>query len=302
MIELIQKKPDIYESVFKPLEFNPEYYPEAKYIYPTINKKDIEIIVNDDKNEKKEEDFEEVNIQSIFKKVNLIDLEENSILTKPKKNIFLCYKRGRAKKENKKMDLKLRCHDKTSLYNATRRIFHSCNQNIYNFIRLILNKNYKLNRPTIENQLGCKIKEYYLFLKKKYYEIIYETIPKRYKGQKLKNGKEKLAKEEKEKIYENNGNSLKALINENNNSELLLKLINLTFGDYLDAYINDKTYINKNGTIINLEGFKTFNQCFNEDNDIYTKDKKEKYRQYINKIINDENNEKFEAKTSNINL
>ena len=293
MIEVIQKKPDIYESVFKPLEFNPEYYLEAKYFYPIINKKDIEIIVNDDESEKKEEDFNEVNFQSIFKKVDLIDLEENSILAKPKKKIFLCYKRGRARKENKKMGLKLRRHDKTSLYNATRRIFHSCNQSIYNFIRLKLKRNYKLNRPTIENQLGCKIKEYYLFLKKKYYEIIYETIPKRYKGQKLKNGKEKLAKEEKERIYENNANLLKALMNENNNSELLFKLLNLTFGDYLDVYINDKIVINKNGTIIKLEGFKTFKDCFNEDNDIYTNDKKEKYRQYINKIINDENNVKF---------
>ena len=109
----------------------------------------------------------------------------------------------------------------------------------------------------------------------------------------MKNGKEKLAKEEKERIYENNANLLKALMNENNNSELLFKLLNLTFGDYLDVYINDKIVINKNGTIIKLEGFKTFKDCFNEDNDIYTNDKKEKYRQYINKIINDENNVKF---------
>ena len=198
-------------------------------------------------------------------------------MNKKETKLFEISKKGRRKKNQKNNNLKLKRHDKFSLNNAIRKIIHSCNQSIYDFIKTKLHKNQKINRPTIEKQIGTKIKDYRLFFKKTYAMILYKTIPKRYKKQKIKNEKKELTIEDKEKIYETNKKNLDKIL-EKNNQKILFELFNLTFGDFFKAYLNDSKDIYINDTYINLEGFKTYGQCFNTGTNSYSIRQKEKYK------------------------
>ena len=148
-----------------------------------------------------------------------------------------------------------------------------------------LPKNQKINRPTIENQIGSKYEDYNKFFKNTYYKILCKTIPKRYKGQKIKIDKIKTTEEEKERIYQYNEKELDDIL-ENDTTGILFRLLNLTFGEFLKAYLNDDKMIKKNESFISLEGFKTFEKCFNEGDDSYTKDQKEKYKKKLLEIVN----------------
>jgi hypothetical protein len=199
---------------------------------------------------------------------------------KRKRDLFEITKKGRKKKNQKKNDSEIRCHDKNCLNNAIRKIMHSCNQNIYTFITTKLPKNQKIKRPTIENQIGRKYEEYNQFFKNTYYKILCNTIPKRYKGQKIKRDKIETTVEEKERIYQYNKKELDDIL-KNDKTGILFELLNLTFGEFFKAYLNDELMIKKNETFISLEGFETFKQCFNEGDDSYTKEQKEKYKEKL---------------------
>lgn len=199
---------------------------------------------------------------------------------KRKRDLFEITKKGRKKKNQKKSDSEIRCHDKNCLNNAIRKIMHSCNQKIYTFITTKLPKNQKIKRPTIENQIGRKYEEYNQFFKNTYYKILCNTIPKRYKGQKIKRDKIETTVEEKERIYQYNKKELDDIL-KNDKTGILFKLLNLTFGEFFKAYLNDELMIKKNETFISLEGFETFKQCFNEGDDSYTKEQKEKYKEKL---------------------
>ena len=199
---------------------------------------------------------------------------------KRKRDLFEITKKGRKKKNQKRSDSEIRCHDKNCLNNAIRKIMHSCNQNIYTFITTKLPKNQKIKRPTIENQIGRKYEEYNQFFKNTYYKILCNTIPKRYKGQKIKRDKIETTVEEKERIYQYNKKELDDIL-KNDKTGILFKLLNLTFGEFFKAYLNDELMIKKNETFISLEGFETFKQCFNEGDDSYTKEQKEKYKEKL---------------------
>lgn len=121
-------------------------------------------------------------------------------------------------------------------------------------------------------------------MKKNYYEIVKYSIPKRYKGQKLKKKKVKLTEEEKENIYKNNEIELNRILNEeNNNSKKINLLFTATFGDILNTYLDDKNNICINGNEISSKGFVTFEQCFNDD-DKFT-DQKNYYKLNIKEKI-----------------
>lgn len=169
--------------------------------------------------------------------------------------IFKVLKRKRGRKiKNEKNDDNIYKHDKYASNNAIRRIFHSCNKNTHQYINSKL-KNKKILMPTICHQLGHNKKEYKQFFDMKYYDIIVKTIPKRYEKQKAQ---KKLTDEEKENIYKINKIKLDEILDNNPNIRLIL---NIKFGDFLEAYITDKK-INK--TSLNLEGFTTYKNCLNE--------------------------------------
>ena len=194
-----------------------------------------------------------------------------------KTKLFKTHKRGRRRKNQNNYEMQVRCHNKYSLNNAMRKIIHSCNNSIYDLIISKLPRKRKIYRPTIESQIGTRLKDYNRFFKEKYYKILYKTIPRRYHGQKLKNEKKELTEEERENIYEMNKKNIDEIIAQDK-LKILNLLLNTTFGAFFKAYLNDEKIITTNDININLEGFKTFGQCFNEGNDLYSSKLKEKYK------------------------
>ena len=185
-------------------------------------------------------------------------------------------KRGRKKKNEKNDDDdKIYIHDKNSSNNAFRKIFHSCNKSIYQIVISEL-KNKKLFMPTICHQLGHNKKEYKQFFDMRYYDIIVKAIPKRYEKQKAK---KKLTDEEKKNIYKINKIKLDEIL-DNDNSNIRL-ILNIKFGDYLKAYINDEKNISINETSLYLKGFKTYKDCFNEGKDKYDDEQKAHFKKIL---------------------
>ena len=225
--------------------------------------------------------FIQNNNEELIKGDNLTNYITNNQQDK-KPKLFKTNKKGRKRKNQKNDEMQIRCHNKYSLNNAKRKIIHSCNNNIYDLIIPKLPKKRKIYKPTIESQLGTKIKDYNRFFKERYYNILYKTIPKRYRGQKLKKETKGLTEEDKEKdnIYERNKKNIDEILAQDKH-KILSALLNATFGDFFKAYLNDEKIIIINDIDINLEEFKTFGQCFNEGKDLYPPKLKEKYKKSL---------------------
>ena len=223
-------------------------------------------------------------------KINDDYLEENNKNKKSTKEssskTFIGLKRGPLKKIYRKLNLKYKRHTREYMDNAIKKFINDCNRKIHKFISKIL-KGQKFNVPTIKDKMGNKYEEIILFIQNSYYYISIYSIPKNCK---LKEGKtvKKLTEEEKQKIYDSNKKNIEQIISEDyskDNSKIIEVLFNLTFKDYLDAYINDNKFIDKNGNIIQLEGFETFRECFNEGEKRYTLQRKDQIKKKIKEEI-----------------
>ena len=190
--------------------------------------------------------------------------------------IFNSVKIGRPKKSEKNKEEKY--HNKNSYDNARKKIFNSCKMSIYDFITEFTN--IKLHVPTIEKQMGYSYKNNFKFLHKTIYDIFIDSSPKRVKDE-IKNNREN---------YNYNKIEINKLLEkENNNPNVIIKIFNkifnLTFGDFLLAYLNDEKEIKIGGENICLKKFKTFGQCFNERKNNYTQSQKDLYKKHILDII-----------------
>ena len=110
--------------------------------------------------------------------------------------------------------------------------------------------------------------------------IFFDSTPKRVKN------------EIKDKRNEYNFNQVKIdmlLKQEENNPKIkekkLKTLFNLTFKDFLMVYLNDKDKLKSGDLTIDLKGFKTFGQCFNENKNKYTEEQKRDFKSDIFDII-----------------
>ena len=236
-------------------------------------------------NEEKNEHFPYINVfKGHQKNPNiLIGLNDEDLLlkrsTKEYSNTFLIIKRGRSKKDSIEIEnLLFYRHTSYNMDNAVEKILNSCNKETYEFISKKLPNNTKFNLPTLKDQKGKRYEEICEFVEKTYYVIAIYSIPKRRKDQKKE--KKDLTQEDKDKIYQNNKNTIDQIINLDQSKEILL-LFSLHFYDYLDSYIYDKKFINKNGNEIQLEGFKTFGHLFNEGKKKFTQKRKEEIKQKI---------------------
>ena len=202
----------------------------------------------------------------------------NNIFNNIHPEIFISKKRGRPRRgqENKNN----RSHTNTSYDNARKKIINSCKSSIYNLIEQYISKetDIKLHIPTIKNQMGNSYESINKFFDKKIYDIFCDTIPKKLKDE-IKNNREQ---------YQHNTYAINMLLeNElkdgNKQIKILNRLFNLCFKDYLIAYLNNKKEIKISDDInISLNGFKTFDSCFNEIfKEINTQDLKEKYKTKI---------------------
>ena len=214
------------------------------------------------------------------KNENIKELEElNNNDNQQKK--FNSVKKGRPKKNQRNKQEKY--HNKNSYDNARRKIFNSCKMSIYDYIEELIN--VKLHVPTIEKQMGYSYKNYHKFINKTIYEIYCDSLPKRVKDE-LKNNKEK---------YNYNKIQINQLLEEESNNPKIIKKIlncifNLSFCDFLLAYLNDEREIQIGEGKIYLKGFKTFGECFNERKNYYTQSQKNLFKKHILDIIADNKN------------
>ena len=269
----------IYEQSFQSLHislFNPDNENKKK-----INVKDIE-------NEKTNEHTNKRN--ETGKDDDNINMNEEA--TKPvedfiyiKKKNFSITKRGRP--NNKIGSTSIKKHPSSADDNACRKIFNSCKKNSYDFITNLLPQelNIILHMPTIEKQMGYSYKNNRKFFNKKMYQIFLDSIPKRVPDD-LK---------EKRNEYTHNKKMIEIIFNSDNAQCRIVKdLLNLTFLDFLKAYLNDQNTIRtKNGTTYDITGFKTFGGCFN---DCYNQAQKRVYKNHIIQIYESKTKDRKERR------
>ena len=187
-----------------------------------------------------------------------------------KKN-FIITKQGRPPKNtniNKNIILQKK-HSSSANDNARKKIFNSCKKNIYDYISQYLPSDIILHVPTVENQMGYSCENIRNFFKKKISQIFFDTIPKR------------VTDDLKTKREEYNHNKKMMDMIDKGNDKKLKDLLNLTFIDFLMAYLYDLNTITAGENVINLKGFKTFGQCFNEKNNRFNESQKKIYRKHI---------------------
>jgi hypothetical protein len=236
-----------------------------------INTREFSNIINNNINKPKEENLKTNNENLLFKKNN------------SGKILFKNVKKGRPKKGEENKGKKT--HTKTSCDNARKKIYNSCKLSIYDIIMKYVptQLGLKLHIPTIEKQMGYSKKSINKFFNKKIYDIFCDSVPKKLKEE-LQNNRA---------LYQHNKNVIDMLLenelnDENKQIKILKGLFNLTFKDFLIAYLNDETEIKILGDIIiNLNGFKTFGACFNERKNRYTQSQKNLYKKNILEMLDD---------------
>ena len=268
-------------------------FQENNYFVENINTKDnTNEELNNNKNDNVNDNININDNDNINDNVNGNDIEiEIDTKENNKQNKFSALKIGRPKKnqENKEQ----RFHNKNSFDNARKKIYNSCKLSIYNFIHEYIpyKLGIKLHVPTIEKQIGYSYHNNIKFFKKKIYDIFCDSSPKRVKNEIKDNRSE----------YNYNQVMIDMLLEqEKNNPEIKVKnlkiLFNLSFKDFLIVYLNDAEKINIGDLTIDLKGFKTFGQCFNENKNKYTQSQKNMYKKHIIDIIeNKKNNRKPRA-------
>jgi len=244
--------------------------------------------INNEENQLNNNEFTQTEVEIL--------LEENdSPISKNKKTKEI--KRGRPSKNAPRKGK----HTRTAKDNGSKVIIKCCLNSIHesleeNIKKFIGNKrnrndkkiNGKLHHPTINNYLTKGTNEKLSLFKSSLKTIYYNTIPKRVPD-KIKNEKDKYCYNKE--VLDN----ILALEQEKN---IKIKELNLKyeakFQLYLEAFLNDKTFINVNGTKLNLGKFKTLKDCFNEGEKSFSSKEKEDIKQYIYDIM--DNNIKTKKK------
>ena len=212
---------------------------------------------------------------------NIIEIEETKFdkIKKPPKDLI---------NKNKKIK------GKNRKGNASYKIYSSCANNLHYFIKKIY-KDININKPTVYNNKKKSHEAMRELFNKTLYELYCDNkMSKRFKGdieiKEIDINKRKEIKQKKYKEINKNKKSIDNILKNNNQQdEILFKEIK--FQDFLIAYLNNENEIIKrdknNKVIFNLKltGFETYEQFFNGE---YTREEKEKYKNHIFNIINNE--------------
>ena len=212
---------------------------------------------------------------------NIIEIEETKFdkIKKPPKDLI---------NKNKKIK------GKNRKGNASYKIYSSCANNLHYFIK----KNYKyinINKPTVTNNKKKSHEAMRELFNKTLYELYCDNVmSKRFKGDiEIKEIDINKRKEIKQKKYKELNKNKKAIdeILKNNNQEDEILFKEIKFQDFLIVYLNNENEIirkDKNNKVIfnlKLTGFETYEQFFNGE---YTREEKEKYKNHIFNIMNNE--------------
>lgn len=177
-------------------------------------------------------------------------------------------------------------HNNKSTDNAIRCVFTSIKKSVDNFIsNLCLEKfGITLNSLNLGPEFGTNYEEYRKFCKKELILIYNDSIPKNIKAY-LKEERKK--KKDKYK-HDNNKALIKNIISKENNNQNLEKKFfilfkKVSFYDMIEVYFdNNKKSIIKDNIKIDLNNFERYETFFN---DIYNKEKKEKFKNKIKEIL-----------------
>ena len=180
-------------------------------------------------------------------------------------------------------------HTKNDGDNARKKVYGSCMQSTWDSLGEIGQRkgiNFTLNKPFIKSQIKSSFTDNKKFFNKSLYYIFIASIPRNV-GKQYQNDRSQYS-------IINRNTIDNFLLQEINNPyadiKLLNKLLKLPFLDYLIPYLNDETTViiqdEFYGKIeIDLPGFKTYKDCFNDE---YNDEQKNLFKEHIFSIIKGE--------------
>ena len=191
-------------------------------------------------------------------------------ITKSKKKIFIIIKK--------------RKHTKTDYDNGTKRIVIKVIRNLTKYIQLEINNFRKIRKTKYESELIVPALTPHL--KKKRIEkakFLNQIIKDYYYDEKHRLNEKRPAV--------SNEVIIKDILNlEENDKKITIKRLNLLFNTkfsiFLDCFLNNKTHVNIENEIFDLNNFITFKDCFNNKDDLYKEDEKEKLKNHITSLMN----------------
>ena len=180
-------------------------------------------------------------------------------------------------------------HTKNDEDNARKKIYGSCMQSTWHSMGEIAKRkgiNFTLNKPFIKSQVKSSFTDNKIFFKKSLYYIFINSIPRNIP---------KLYTKNRSQYSIINRNTIDNFLQQEMNNpyvdiKLFNKLFTLPYLDYLIPYLNDETTVIIQDEIygkieINLPGFKTYKDCFNDE---YNDEQKDFFKEHIYSIINGE--------------
>ena len=267
-------------------EINPSNIPNNPAIEETKNISNKDIINNEEnqniedfniinkvtksEEEKKENEIIEETIKIQTNKKNS-NIQIKDIIEKEKTTLFKTSILDRTKND----EIRPKKHTKYDKDNAAKVFITRCKKSIHEsnmFDIQIFAENKREKNNTIIN-----IKFYEPII----IDYINKGIPE----------KQKLFKTPIETIYDKNNKDVldKILSIEREDNDIPIKLLNLKFSAkfllYLEAFLNDEKSITLDGFEIDLNEFNTLSECFNEGEQIYNKEQKDKYKEYLEEMI-----------------
>ena len=235
-----------------------------------INEKDIYQVMND-KISSNDEDSDNETPKTEIRK----EPEKEFKTEKIKKKIFMITKKRKRKRK----------HTKKDCDNGTARIVSKVIKNLTRFIQLKINNIRKIKKTKYESELIVPSMTPYLRESKiKKSKFLRQKIEDYYKDTTCPRLNEKRPDVSNEKIIDD------ILDLKENDIQKDVKrldiLFNAEFTIFLDCFLNDKRNITIENEFFELNDFITFKDCFNEGNDVYNAEEKEKLKNYITEFMN----------------
>jgi len=243
-------------------------------------------IANLNKNTFNKKNQEQNELYNAMEKIEEFKQDENIITLKEEEEKKDIEKTTTPNEQNNELKVK---HTKYDEDNARRKIYGSCMQSIWDSTEEMSKKkgiNFNLSKPLIKSQFKSSFTDNQNFFKKSIYNIYIDSTPKKV-GEQYKNNRDQyfiikqkmiddFLKQEIEKTYVD--------------IKVLNKLFKLPFHDYLIQYLNDETTVIIKDEIygeikVDLPGFKTYKDCFNDE---YNIEQKNLFKKNIISIINEE--------------
>ena len=211
------------------------------------------------------------------------DSDDETPMTEIRKKPKKVFKITKSKKKNF-IIIKKRKHTKTDYDNGTKRIVIKVIRNLTKYLQLEINNFRKIRKTKYESELIVPALTPHLKKKRIEKAKFLNQIIKHYYYDKKHRLNEKRPAVSNKVI-------IKDILNlEENDKKITIKRLNLLFNTkfsiFLDCFLNNKTHVNIENEIFDLNNFITFKDCFNNKDDLYKEDEKEKLKNHITSLMN----------------